>query len=253
MKYSVCASALYSKLLLPEAVERIAALGYSAFEFWGWWDHDIDATAKAQKKSGITAAGMCTRMVPLNDPTRRAEYIEGLKESIEMAKKLDCKMLISQVGQAIPGVSRAEQHQSIVEGLRACAPILEEAGIVLAVEPLNILVNHKGYYLDRSDEGFAIIREVGSPYVKLLFDVYHQQITEGNLIQNITQNIDAIAHIHIAGNPGRHEPQVNSEVHYPTILKALKDAGYQGYVGLEYSPLMDPDQSLKDVLEKMPI
>lgn len=234
MNYSVCASAVYGKLPLAQAVEHISDLGYSAYEFWGWWDHDLDAVAEAQKKSNMTAVGMCTRMVPLNDPQRREEYIEGLKESIGMAKKLNCSMLISQVGQEIPEMTREEQHRSIVEGLQACAPILEEAGIVLAVEPLNILVDHKGYYLDQSDEGFAIIDEVGSPNVKLLFDVYHQQITEGNLIQNMTEHIDSIAHIHIAGNPGRHEPLRDSEVHYPAILKALKGAGYQGYIGLEY-------------------
>ena len=124
----------------------------------------------------------------------------------------------------------------------------QDSGIVLAIEPLNTLLNHKGYYLARSDEGFEIVREVDSPCVKLLFDIYHQQVTEGSIIRNLTQNITDVAHIHIAGNPGRHEPYENSELDYPTVLKAVKAAGYKGYVGLEYLPLRDPDESLKAML-----
>lgn len=253
MEYSVCASAVYGGLPLGQAIERISALGYLAYEFWGWWDQDLDLIADAQEKSNIKAVGMCTRMIALNDPKRRSDYIQGLEESIQMAKKLHCKMLISQVGQEMTGVARKVQHNAIVEGLQASAAVLEKAGVLLVVEPLNTRIDHKGYYLDRSEEGFEIIKEVGSPYVKLLFDVYHQQITEGNLIYNLTENIDFIGHIHIAGNPGRHEPLTNSEVHYPTIMRALKAAGYEGYIGLEYFPVMDPDRGLREMMEECPI
>lgn len=253
MKYSVCASAVFGKMPLADAIRETAKAGYRACEFWSWWDQDLDAVAAAVAETGLEVAGICTRMVPLNDPARREEYLQGLKESVCAAKRLGCSRLISQVGQAIEGVDRQAQHDCIVEGLRACASILEKENIELVIEPLNTLVNHIGYYLDRSDEAFEIVREVNSPKVKVLFDIYHQQITEGNLIENITRNIDLIGHIHIAGNPGRHEPHKNSEVHYPTVLAALKRAGYCGYVGLEYFPLEDARQGLEEILNFMPL
>lgn len=253
MKYSVCASAVYAALPLADAVTRIGAAGFGAYEFWSWWDQDLNAAARAGEQAGIEAAAMCTRFFTLNDPAARDAYIEGLTASIGAAKRLGCPVLITQVGREIPGMPRQAQHRSIVEGLRACAPILEEAGVTLAVEPLNALVDHKGYYLTRSDEGFDIVREVSSPRVKLLFDIYHQQVTEGNIIQNLKRGVSDIAHIHIAGNPGRHEPYENSELDYVTVLRALKDAGYDGYVGLEYLPLRDPDESLKTLMKMMPL
>lgn len=253
MEYSVCTNAVFGGLSLPEAIRRVHAAGYRAFEFWGWWDQDIDSAVAAQKETGLRCVGMCTRMAPLNDPQKREEYLNGLSESIETAQKFGCRMLITQVGQAIEGVSRKEQHDCIVDGLRACAPLLEKADMMLVVEPLNALVDHKGYYLTRSDEAFEMIREVGSPNVKLLFDVYHQQITEGNLIDNLSSGIDLIGHIHIAGNPGRHEPLDNSEVYYPAIINALKNCGYGGAVGLEYMPLRAPEDGLREIMEKMPL
>lgn len=253
MKYSVCASAVLRHLPLAGAVERIHALGFRAYEFWGWQGENLDAIAEAQRRTGVELVGICTTKFVLNDPALREDYLFGIRESIEAAQRLNCRRLITQVGQAIDGMSRQAQHDSIVEGLKACAPILEDAGMELAVEPLNTIYDHKGYYLDRSDEAFQIIREVGSPNVKVLFDVYHQQITEGNLIENLRNNVGLIGHIHIAGVPGRHEILSGSEVHYPAILAALKDAGYQGAVGLEYFPLNDPEEGMKEVLRKMPL
>ena len=116
-------------------------------------------------------------------------------------------MLISQVGEFRQGVSRDDQEEALIAGLKAAAPMLEEAGITLVIEPLNELVNHPGYFLIRSDAAFDIIEEVDSPNVKVVFDIYHQQISEGNLIQNIVENIDKIGHFHAAGNPGRNELQ----------------------------------------------
>ena len=253
MKYSVCASALYGDLPLQQSIPRIRAAGFEAFEFWSWWDQDLDTVDAARRQSELSVAAMCTRFIPLTEPARREAYIQGVRDSIGAARRLDCPTLISQVGSCVPGVSREEQHCAIVEGLRACAPMLEASGVVLAVEPLNTLVDHKGYFLDRSDEGLQIVREVDSPGVKLLFDIYHQQITEGNLIANLRACATEIAHVHIAGNPGRHEPYENSEVHYPTVIKALADMGYDGCVGLEYFPLRDPDESLMALCRQMPL
>lgn len=252
MEYSVCINAVFRGVPAPEALRRVRAAGYGAFEFWGWWDQDVEALAAAIRETGLRPAAHCTRMIPLTDPSRRGEYLLGLRESAQTARRLGCGTLISQVGSEIPSLTRAEQHASIVEGLRQCLPVLEEENLTLVIEPLN-LRTHPGYYLDRSDEAFEIIREVDSPRVRVLFDVFHQQITEGDLIETLTKNVALIGHIHIAGNPGRHEPLRDSEVCYPAVLRALKTAGYDGAVGLEYFPLAEPEEGLREILEQMPL
>jgi len=252
MFYSVCVSAVFSKIPPADALGMVREAGAPAYEIWGWDENTVESLARAQRAEGLRLAAMCTRMVPLNDPARREEYIHGLEESIAAAKRLGCGTLITQVGQAIDGASREAQHASIAEGLRACAPLLEAAGVTLVFEPLNVLVDHIGYYLDRSDEAFEIAREVNSPNVKVLFDVYHQQITEGNLIANIRAGADLIGHVHIAGVPGRHEP-LDGEISYPAVLAALKEAGYRGAVGLEYFPTKDPVEGIRETMKAFPL
>jgi len=212
MFFSACIPALFSRMPAHEAVERLHPLGMPAFELWGWWNLDLDALIQAQHRTGMRCAALCTKFIPLTDPARREEYIAGLRETITAAKKLGCATIISQVGQELPDVPRSAQHASIVEGLRQCAPLLAQAGMTLVIEPLNILVDHKGYYLSSAQEGFDIVREVASPHVRLLYDVYHQQITEGNLMSNMEANLPLIGHIHMAGVPGRHEMLEDCEI-----------------------------------------
>jgi hydroxypyruvate isomerase len=188
----------------------------------------------------------CTRFISLVDERVRSDYLQGLQESIETAKRLNCPTLISQVGDCVKGVSREAQHDSLVAGLREAAPILEQAGVTLVIEPLNELIDHPGYYLVRSDEAFQIVDEVDSPRVKVVFDIYHQQVSEGHVIANLTANIGKIGHFHAAGNPGRHELN-RGELHYPSIFEAIRATDYDGYVGLEYWPLGDPVDGLQEV------
>lgn len=124
--------------------------------------------------------------------------------------------------------------------------MLEGSGVTLVIEPLNELIDHAGYYLIRSDEAFQIIDEVGSPAVKVVFDIYHQQISEGQLIANITANTSKIAHFHAAGNPGRHE-LTRGELNYPSIFAAIHETDFDGFVGLEYWPVDDPVSGLREV------
>ncbi|MBM7569240.1 hydroxypyruvate isomerase family protein [Paenibacillus sacheonensis] len=251
MIFSVSLDAVFSKtnLSFEERVERSRELGYTSIEFWGWGDKDLDRLAEVTKRIGLQVGSFCTKYGELVDPAKRGLFLEGLQETIAAAKKVDCASLIVTVGNALEGVSREAQHDSIVEGLRAAVPLLEEAGITLVVEPLNMLVDHAGYYLVRSDEAFEIIDEVGSPYVKVLYDVYHQQISEGNLISTIQANIDRIGYFHIADHPGRHEIGTG-EINYRNVLDAIRETGYAGPIGLEYFPLQGVDEGLKAFLKE---
>lgn len=243
MKFDVPVPCFYGKLDFCEALEKIGALGFKAAETYDWKSLDIDKVKEAEKRSGVELVSMCTSCFDLTEPERRGEWLEGLKESCTAANKLGVKMLITQVG-ADTGKERAFQHESIVEGLRLAAPMLEDCGITLNIEPLNTLVDHKGYYLPSSAEAFDIIREVGSKNVKVVFDIYHQQISEGNIIPNIVSDLDLIAHLHCAGHPGRHDLQYG-ENDYRVIFDAVDKAGYKGFCGLEYSPLGDATESLE--------
>ncbi len=245
VKLSCCIEALFNKIPYPERIKKAASLGVPAFEFWGWSNKNLDEIKKAQDEAGIQLATFsCETGGPLVDPNYRDNLVDGTKRSIEAAKKMDCQRLLVTTGNEIQGVSRAEQHKSIVDGLKAVAGLLEDAGMILTLEPLNILVNHKGYYLYTSDEGFEIIDEVGSQNVKLLYDIYHQQITEGNLIATITANIDKIGHFHMADVPGRHEPGTG-EINYQNVFKAISETDYDGFVGMEFWPVAPDDEAVK--------
>ncbi len=247
MKLSVCICMVFREE--QDFVRRIALVkqaGFPAFEFWGWSGLDLDAVAAAKKEAGIELAALCVDSADpamkqawpkgiLVNPEMRPAFVAAVRESLPVAQRLGCKTLIATVGNEQPGLSAWQMHDSIVAGLRAVAADAERAGVTIVLEPLNTLVNHKGYYLWSSREGFDILRAVGSPNVKLLFDIYHQQIMEGNVIQNITENIGLVGHFHSADVPGRHE-YGSGELNYANICAAIDKAGYQGYIGLEYSP-----------------
>ena len=248
MKFSVCVNSMTGELSRPDAIHLSKKLGYEAVEFWEGTGFPLDEYKQAINEAGVTVACMGSGSVALVDPAKRLEFLEKLAESIVNAKALGAKGMIALTGQEMPETDRKAQHDSIVAGLKEAAKLLAGTDILLNLEPLNTLVNHKGYYLATSAEAFEIVRKVDSPNIKVLFDIYHQQITEGNLIANITENIDLIGHFHVAGNPGRGEPYLG-EINYGEVFKAIKDAGYERYVGLEYWPKVDGvEDSLKKVL-----
>ena len=247
MRLCVAIPCFFKHVDFCDAIRQVAALGYDAAETYQWKDLDLDVVKRTLDETGVELLSMCTTEFNLTEPAFRGAWVEGIRKSCIAAKKLGVKRLITQVGKDT-GAPRAEQHASIVEGLRAGAPILAEYGITVMIEPLNTYVNHPGYYLWQATEAFEIIREVNHPNVKVIYDIYHQQVMEGNIIPNIVNNLDCIAHLHGAGHPGRHEMQ-DGESDYRNIIRAVDAAGYTGALGLEYVPLLDPLESLKRAKE----
>ena len=242
MRLCVPVPCFFKNIPFEDAIRRIKELGFDAAETYNWKSMDLDAVKQALDETGVELLSMCTTEFRLTDPAYRQAWLDGLRESCEAANKLGVKKLITQVGQDT-GAPREEQHAAIVETLKLAKPILEAAQVTIMIEPLNTYVNHPGYYLWSSVEGFEIVREVDSPYVKVVYDIYHQQVMEGNIIPNVTQNLDCIAHLHAAGHPGRHEMQYG-ESDYKVIFAAIDKAGYTGACGLEYGPLLPPEESL---------
>jgi len=249
MKLSLCINSATGEMDRGDAIRLAKKLGYSAVEFWegGAPAFDPMPFKTALDETGLTVAcmGFASKLV---DPATRTEFLDSVKTSLANAKILGANGIIVATGDEMEGVSRQAQHDSIVDGLKEAAKLVDGTGIVLLLEPLNILVNHIGYYLETSTEAFEIVRKVNSPCVKVLFDIYHQQISEGHLIANITANIDLIGHFHVAGNPGRGEPYLG-EINYTQVFDAIKKVGYTGYAGLEYWPKGDMEESLKKCLE----
>jgi hydroxypyruvate isomerase len=254
-KFSVCVDLVLRDFPFLDRIDRVADAGYSAFEFWFWTGKDLPAILKKKQARGLATSIMsCSskansrfedwRFPCLTDPQFRGDFVRAVEESVEVARLLGSPTINLLTGCAVDHLSPEAQWTSVIAGLREAAPVAEEHGIVLALEPLNVAVDHAGYFLQTIADAMRVIREVNRPSVKMLFDIYHQQVTEGNIIQKLTENIGAVAHIHLADVPGRHEPGTG-ELNYPNIIRAVDRAGYPGYIGFEYAPVGDPVASLR--------
>lgn len=235
MKYSVCIDALYSGEDITETLFSVKAAGFDTIEFWSWPGRDLEKLETGIRQLGMQVSCFCTDGWSLTDPKEWEPYLEGLKRSISVAKRLGCDKLITQAGPERQEISHQEVLSNIAEGLKRCVPILEKNQITLMLEPLNLQVDHPGYSLAHISEALEILEKVNSKQVKLLFDIYHQQITEGNLLSNIRRALPYIAHFHTAGVTRRGELD-EGEINYPYLFAKIKEMGYLGYIGLEYTP-----------------
>lgn len=248
VRLSVCIDMIMTELPFLERMERVKRLGYPAFEFWDWKKKDQDAILRKKDELGLEVATiMGSGWKQLFTEDARRAFVSEIRESIAAARRLGSKTLIVTTGMEDKRMPRAEQHASYVAALKAAAPLAEQGQVTLVLEPLNTKVDHPGYYLHTAKEGFEILDEVGSPAVKMLFDIYHHQIMEGNVIQDITKNISKIAHFHVADVPGRHEPG-SGEVNYTNVFRAIASSEYRGFVGLEFKPSRNAEETLKNVL-----
>jgi len=249
MKFSVCVDALFPQREFSDIYERInraVTAGINTIEFWWWPYKDIDAVAKAVADFDAEIYAFCVNETELTDKNVHDKYVQAVRDSVETAKKLNCRHLICSGGNIYPELSQRKHHENIVKGLKRCASVAEQNNIILLLEPLNNIVDHKENYLCMSDEAAEIIDEVGSENVKILFDIYHQQISEGNIIDHITKHLPKIGHIHCAGVPGRHGIGTG-ELDYGRILKVIEKLGYSGTIGLECFT-EEPEEEIKNFL-----
>lgn len=247
MKYSLCIEPLFKDVDFYDRFALAKAAGADAVEFWDPADYDADKIAAASAKAGIPVAACCLLNawdIRMNLPYSAVK--ENVERSIKIGKTFGCSTFIGLSGDV---ECRADSQKSVlIENLKRVAEICEREGATIVLEALNSNYNHKGYYLDSACVGFEIMKAVDSPRIKLLYDVYHMQLMEGNLINSINANIDFIGHFHSAGVPGRHEPR-NTEINYPRIIAEIEKTSYDGYFGMEYFP-ENPDNmgSVKDTI-----
>jgi hydroxypyruvate isomerase len=257
MKASVCIEMIFTEYPFLERIQNAAAVGYDAVEFWNWDNKDMEAIKEAVAAAGIKIASFQANLGgTLIHPDQREGFIQGIQQNLAKAQQMGVEalfLLTDELGNdrsvryQYPDLTPEQKYQSVLDGLKALAPLAEAAGVTLVLEPLNIHVDHPGYFLNRSGVGFDLVREVGSPYIRLLYDIYHMQVMEGNLIETLTRNLDLVGHIHVADVPGRHQPG-SGEINYANVMKSLRQAGYSGYIGMEFEPTIVSSEAAAQAL-----
>lgn len=225
---------VFGRVPLDEAFGIMRSHGFDTFERWMIAKEELPALKGAMEKHHMKIKACCPDFFILNDPSRRAEYLCGLEQGIRTIRDLGGDQLITQVG-ADTGVERAAQHAAVVGGLKAAVKLLEESGVTLLVEPLNDVKDHPGYFLTSSEEGFQIVNEVGSPNVRLLYDVYHQLHMGEDVMREIKDHLPLIGHFHVAGFPGRDE-RIHEGFDYAAFSRMLQDGKIGIPVGIELFP-----------------
>lgn len=254
---SACIEPMYSEIPFLDRFQAAKDDGFEFVEFWGWTDKDLDAVKAAAEKAGIGISGFNGDAdYSLIDPTHKEKYLDFLRKSVAAAKKVGAKSVTihsNALGDAGIVVNHYTELSDTVKlcsmygMLLECAKIAEESGIAMNLEPLNITTDHVGNYLATTRMAAEMTRLIGSPMLKVLYDVYHMQLNEGSLCDNIKAYADQLGHIHVADAPGRHEPGTG-EINYTRVFKALEDCGYTGRVGFELFPETTTANAVKAIM-----
>jgi hydroxypyruvate isomerase len=237
-----------------ESLRKIAEIGFDTVDNFDWRDEaEFGIYRELLPHLGLGAGVLVVNKVPdvnalrcsLVSPADREGFLRELEQCAQAARQVNCTRLEVMSGNELPGVPRAVQMDNCVATLKAAVPLLQQNGMTAVVELLNT-VDHPGYFLNCVRDGVELIERVGFPHVKLLFDIYHVQVMEGNVIERLRRNIEHIGQIHFADVPGRHEPGTG-EINYRNVFRALYELGdcYTGYVTAEYQPT---DCSFRDLV-----
>jgi hydroxypyruvate isomerase len=228
---------------LEAELEFMAAEGFTALE-----DNGLKGRSVAdQELIGRTLARLGMRMgvfvahtISWNEPhlatgdaAIRDAFVQQVRESIDVARRVNAKWITVVPGHVDRRLDMHYQTANVVEALKRAAAVLEPHGLVIVIEPLNTLRDHPGQFLTRIPQAYQVCRAVGSPSCKILFDIYHQQITEGNLIPNMNMAWDEVAYIQVGDNPGRREPGTG-EINYRNVFRHIHSKGFQGIIGMEH-------------------
>ena len=241
LKYSACIDMLFPEVDFYERFALAKSAGVDAIEFWKWSNKDLNKIQSNLKSNNLSVSvfNLDSQDEKLSADLSRGvlnagrvdDFINALKETIPVYKALNAEALIVLIGERLD-IPYNEQINNIIRCLEAAVPLLKKENVNLAVEPLND-IDRKNYFLPRAKEVLEILRKVDCENIKILLDLYHEQLMAGNLINTINENIDLIGHIHVADAPGRHEPGTG-EINYSNVFKALKNNNYKKYIGFEF-------------------
>lgn len=231
------------KVTLPDLCKAAAEMGLVALDLLN--AEQWETARQHGLKCSVGSIGAGSIADGLNNKANHDTIIKAFEKNIPLAAKHGVPNVIVFFGNR-RGMSDAEAIENSVIGLNRAKKIAEDHGVTIVVELLNSKVNHKDYQGDRTPYGVQIMKAVNSPRVKLLYDIYHMQIMEGDVISTIKENHQYIAHYHTGGVPGRAEIDNTQELNYPAICKAIIDTGYTGYLAHEFIPKREPITSLRE-------
>lgn len=251
-KLSVMLWTVYRDLPFEQRLEKVAQAGYKNVELVGeyekWSDADFNKAIAKRKELGITFDCTAGLKHSLCNPAQRDALITEFRNTLPIMERLACPAMIVLTGDRVPGMSAEAQSQSCVEGLKAAAKLVD--GKKINGEPVRILLENidpeenPKYFLTSVAKGFEIIRAINHPQVQFLYDFFHEQIAEGNLIEKLEKNIEQVGLVHVADVPGRHRPGTG-EINYANIFRKLAELKYNKIVAMEFMPLGDPVEELR--------
>jgi hydroxypyruvate isomerase len=249
---SVMLWTVFNDLPFEQRLAKVAEAGYKNIQLVGeygkWADADFEGANAARKRLGIRFDATAGLKHGVGDPAVRDAFLAELEQALVPMKTLDCPAMIVLSGNVVEGLSHKQQHESCIDGLKRAVALVD--GKQLAGEPVRLLLEcidpeeNPRYFLQSAAEAIEIVRAVNHPQVQFLYDMFHEQIAEGNLIEKLEKNIDLIGLIHVADVPGRHEPGTG-EINYDNVYRKLAELKYQHAVAMEFKPLGDPVAALK--------
>jgi len=241
----------WTDLDFMQRFERAAEAGFSSIEFWehNKNNRNMNAVATLAKKLDLNIVQFTGWGGPsLADTNHHHDFIETMKHVTEIAHQLNAPMFTVVGHQTLKTISQADSLANLSLALETAAPILEDAKKMLILEPFNP-VDHQGHFLNGSADALQICREIDSPFIKINWDLYHMQLTEGNIVDNLYAGIDQVGYIQVADIPGRHQPG-SGELNYNFIFNAIDAIGYKGPIGLECWPENnDENQAIEDIIK----
>lgn len=256
MKFDAHIEALYQELPWKQRFSAAKTDGFSYIEIWDWDNKNLDELVQLCSENSLKIAAISgDKQFDMCNPADDATYIAQVIESIEVAAKIGAINVVIHSNELTPAgpvkneytnLSDTVKLCSMFHKLRALAPYAEKNNITLVVEPLNIITDHIGNFLTNTQQTAELIQAIGSPNIKILYDIYHMYLNEGKICETLTKYISDIGHIHFADAPGRHEPNTGV-INYTNIFKYLDKLGYTGTIGCELFALHDTKEAINQI------
>jgi hydroxypyruvate isomerase len=259
--FSICAEMMYPKIKVEKRAAKVAQHGFTYTDIWDWRTKDLDELERELKRTGVKLNAFGGhRDTSTSKASEKAGFLSELRASLKVAERFECEHLIvfsdglrpPIVGTdppVIPAklnqISEGEKMRNMADAFADAVELAERSDVTLLIEALNE-IDHPDYFLSRSKLTFELIRKVRSKRFKMLYDVYHMQRSEGDVIHTLTENLDQVGYIHFADSPQRSEPGTG-ELYLQNILKALQDHNYARGFGFEYRSIAADDKTLVDV------
>lgn len=256
VRLSVMLWTVFRDLPFEQRLERVVWAGYGNVELVGeyekWSDSDFERANAKRKQLGIRFDCTAGLKHGVGNPADREALLAEFRATLPVMERLECPAMIIMSGNTVPGLSFEAQSQSCVDGLKALAQVVE--GKKIGGEPVRLLLENidpeenPKYFLTSCAQGFEIIKAVGHPQVQFCYDLFHEQIAEGNLIEKLEKNIQHVGLIHVADVPGRHKPGTG-EINYVSVYRKLRELKYDRMIAMEFLPIGDPVEELRAARE----